>query len=309
MKLYTLVLVVLFSTFSFAQNISGKAYYESKTTVDMDNFGGREMSEQMKKMIAERMKSMLEKTYILTFNKNESIYKEEEKLESGPGGGFGMMMNSFSAGAQYKNLEKNQILEEREFFGKQFLINDTISNLEWQVTDEKKMIGNYLAVKATAIKKIDSADMAFARPRRGREDRKKDDAEKAKEEKIEVGDEGGGNTNETANGEEKKEEDPMNNFEIPEEIEVTAWFTPQIPVSNGPGEYAGLPGLILEMNMYRTTILCSKIVLSTKAGEKIEAPDKGDEVTREEYNKIVKEKMEEMRENFRGRGRGGRRGF
>ena len=28
-----------------------------------------------------------------------------------------------------------------------------------------------------------------------------------------------------------------------------------------------------------------------------------------EYNKIVKEKMEEMRENFRGRGRGGRRGF
>ena len=74
MKLYTLVLVVLFSTFSFAQNISGKAYYESKTTVDMDNFGGREMSEQMKKMIAERMKSMLEKTYILTFNKNESHF-------------------------------------------------------------------------------------------------------------------------------------------------------------------------------------------------------------------------------------------
>ena len=53
----------------------------------------------------------------------DTYYKEEEKLEAGAGGGrgFGMMMNSFSAGKQYKNIETNQILEEREFFGKQFL--------------------------------------------------------------------------------------------------------------------------------------------------------------------------------------------
>ena len=57
-----------------AQSISGKATYESKTTVDMDGFGGREMTDDMKKMIMERMKSMLEKTYILTFNKNESLF-------------------------------------------------------------------------------------------------------------------------------------------------------------------------------------------------------------------------------------------
>ncbi len=114
---------------------------------------------------------------------------------------------------------------------------------------------------------------------------------------------------EVTTDEKKDDDDPMNDIEVPKEVEVTAWFTPQIPVSNGPGEYAGLPGLILEMNMHRTTILCSKIVLSTKAGETIEAPEKGDEVTREQYNKIVKEKMEEMRENFRGSGgRGGRRG-
>ena len=311
MKLYSFLAALLFTFGAMAQDISGKAYYESKTTVDMENFGGREMSEQMKKMIAERMKSMLEKTYILTFNKNESIYKEEEKLEAGAGGGFGMMMNSFSAGAQYKNLENNQILEEREFFGKQFLINDTITNLEWTVTDEKKMIGNYLAVKATAIKKIDENDYSMARPRRRDRDKKKDEekseeTEKVTEEDSEEGDEA------ASEDEEEKSDDPMDNIEIPKEIEVTAWFTPQIPVSNGPGEYAGLPGLILELNVYRTTILCSKIVLSTKAGDAIEAPEKGEEVTREEYNKIIKEKMDEMRENFRGGGGrrgGGRRGF
>ena len=36
--------------------------------------------ESRKKMIAERMKGMFEKTYILTFNNSESIYKEEEKF-------------------------------------------------------------------------------------------------------------------------------------------------------------------------------------------------------------------------------------
>tara|TARA_R100000935_G_scaffold38680_1_gene59994 strand:+ start:103391 stop:104329 length:939 start_codon:yes stop_codon:yes gene_type:complete len=307
MRILSFLAVVLISATSFAQDISGKAYYESKTTVDMGDFGGREMSEQMKKTIMDRMKSMLEKTYILTFNKNESNYAEEEKLETGAGGGFGMMMNSFSAGAQYKNLEKNQILEEREFFGKQFLINDTITNLEWTITDEKKMIGNYVAVKATAIKKIDENDFSMARRRNRDDDKKKDDTKK---DKAGDADEMKENADEAKADEKKEEDDPMNDIEVPEEVEVTAWFTPQIPVSNGPGEYAGLPGLILEMNMHRTTILCSKIVLSTKAGDKIEAPNKGEEVSRAAYNKIVKEKMDEMRENFRGRGGrgGGRRG-
>lgn len=98
----------------------------------------------------------------------------------------------------------------------------------------------------------------------------------------------------------------MDRIEIPEEIEVTAWFTPQIPVSNGPGEYAGLPGLILELNVYRTTLLCSKIVMNPKEAEKIEPPKRGTKVSREEYIQIVKEKTRELQENFRNSG--GRRG-
>ena len=119
---YTLIFLLFFSFSINAQNISGQAYYESKTTVDLDAFGGnREMTEEMKKMIAERMKSMLEKTYILTFNKDESIYKEQEKLDATPmNPGFKMMMSSYTPGAQYKNLKTGQIVEENEFFGKQF---------------------------------------------------------------------------------------------------------------------------------------------------------------------------------------------
>jgi len=294
MKLLSFLAIILISFTGFSQNISGVAYYESKTTVDMDNFGNREMSEDMKRQIAERMKNYLEKTFILTFNGNESIYKEEEKLETGGGrGGFAMMMGSFSAGKQYKNLKNNQILEEREFFGKEFLINDTLTNLDWQITKESKQIGQYLAIKATAVKPIDENDFSMARRRNRDRNRDNTNEEEIEGEKV-------------ADTTKTEPADPFDEIEIPKTIEVTAWFTPQIPVGNGPGEYAGLPGLILELNAHRTTLLCSKIILNPNEADKIVAPTKGKEVTREEYNKIVKEKMDEMRENFRGRGgRGG----
>lgn len=287
-------ILLLFALFIFgmtnAQNIKGKAFYESKTTVDMENFGGREMSEDMKKQILERMKNYLEKTFVLTFNGKESIYREEEKLEAGTGNqGFGMMMSSFSAGDQYKNLETGQFLEEREFFGKQFLINDSIQDFQWEIGKESKQIGQYLAIKATAVKKVDPNDFSMMRRRSDR-----DRADEDKKEGIKKTDT-------------TRSDDPFDEIEIPKEVIVTAWFTPQIPVQNGPGEYAGLPGLILELNVDRTTLLCSKIVLNTKESDAIAPPDKGTELTREAYNKIVKEKTEEMRENFRGSG-GGRRG-
>ncbi|WP_271392492.1 GLPGLI family protein [Aequorivita sinensis] len=287
---YILIFLLLFSVSLNAQNISGQAFYESKTTVDLDEMGAgrREMTEEMKKMVSQMMKSALEKTYILTFTKDESIYKEEEKLDATPiNPGFRMMMNSFTPGSQYKNLKTGQIVEENEFFGKQFLVTDSIRNLDWQMSKESKQIGEYIVFKATAMKKVNPNDFSMARPRRNREGQNKKENTEVKSDSTEV-------------------QDPMDLIEIPEEIEVTAWFTPQIPVSNGPGEYAGLPGLILELNVYRTTLLCSKIVMNPKSAEKIEPPTKGKKVSREEYTKIVKEKTDELRDNFRNSG--GRRG-
>lgn len=280
-----LLLLALSMTCAATAQLSGTAYYQSKTTVDMNNFGRSGMSEDQKRMIADRMKPYLEKTYILDFKDHESIYREEEKLElEGSGRGFAMMVGSFPPGDQYKNSKTNQVLEEREFFGKMFLVNDTLTNLDWTVTKESKMIGQYLVIKAEANMELDENDLQFLRRRRPL----------PKEEP----------TDSIA-----KQEDPMDSMEVPKQILVTAWFSPQIPVGSGPGAYAGLPGLILELNTGRTTVLCSKLVLNPEKAIVIEAPDKGQEVSREEYNKIVKEKTEEMRENFRGRGGrpGGRR--
>jgi GLPGLI family protein len=56
----------------------------------------------------------------------------------------------------------------------------------------------------------------------------------------------------------------MDNLEMPKDVTITAWYTPEIPVNQGPENYWGLPGLILEINDSKTVILCSKIVLNQR---------------------------------------------
>ncbi len=86
---------------------------------------------------------------------------------------------------------------------------------------------------------------------------------------------------------------------------VEAWFTPQIPVSAGPEQYGGLPGLILVLseNDGRRTFVATEVSLDGLGEDTIEAPTEGRRVTQEEFDRIVAEKMEEM-----GGERGGRRG-
>ena len=101
----------------------------------------------------------------------------------------------------------------------------------------------------------------------------------------------------------KKEKEEIE--EKQEMVEVVAWYSPMIPVSQGPTEYWGLPGLILELSAGNTTMLCSKIVMNPEEKIEIKRPTKGEVVTKKEYNEIITGKMQEMRDN-RGRGSGGR---
>ena len=55
-------------------------------------------------------------------------------------------------------------------------------------------------------------------------------------------------------------------------------------------------------------MLCTEIVINPEEAVEIKKPSKGEEVSRDEYNKIIKKKSEEMRERFRNR-RGRGRGF
>ena len=292
-KVILLLFTLLFATNIKAQDFQGQAYYFSKTTMDMSRWDrGGKMSEAQKKQMEARMKPWLEKTYILTFNKEESIFKEDEKLEGGPGGRAPSMWgSSFSAGLQYKNIKEKIFLQDQEFFGKQFLITEQMTPYAWKMGSETKKIGQYVCYKATTTRP--SSELNFTST--NRRDREKKKEEKKKDSTSVVSDVN------VAVAVVKKEEVE----EKEEMVEVVAWYSPMIPVSQGPTEYWGLPGLILELSAGNTTMLCSKIVMNPEEKIEIKRPTKGDVVTKKEYNEIITGKMQEMRDN-RGRGSGGR---
>lgn len=273
-----LVLLLLSSTV-MAQDFQGRAYYFSKTSPDTSSWGNGEMTSTQKKQITDRMRWMFEKAYILTFDRQASIFKEEVVLEAPGQKSFGGWWGSFSAGPQYKNIKTQQFVQDQEFFGRQFLISDSLQKIEWKIGTETKKIGQYLCIKATATKKVDEFDWRSMRYK----NRQKKSPNKTSE----------------VSG---KRKSVTEDIEVPKTIDVIAWYTPQIPINQGPGEFWGLPGLILEVNADQTSILCSKIVMNPEQKNTIEAPQKGRVISRADYNETVKQKMKEMREMYRGRG-------
>lgn len=293
MKKLLLSAFILLGSFVNAQDFQGMAIYESKTsTADFMKgmSGNRDITPEMQKNIQERMKKMFEKTFVLNFDRAASIYKEEEKLDmAGQGGGRMMMSMMGGGGTHYKNVKDKQVIIDKEFFGKEFLIKDSLPKLDWKLESESKQIGQYTCFKATAVRPVSDSDFRNFRFRGNKDKDEKEAAEKSKD---------------TANS---SKTNLMDQWEMPKEITITAWYAPEIPVNQGPENYWGLPGLILEVSDGKTTILCSKIVLNSKEKVEIKPATKGKEVTQKEYDEIVKNKMEEMREMY-GNQRGGRGG-
>ncbi|MBR9845413.1 MAG: GLPGLI family protein [Algicola sp.] len=271
-KLTGFILVVLLSFNLNAQEFQGQATYISKSTLDLGNWGKR-LSEAQKKQVMANLKNRLEKTYILNFNKEESFFKEGDKLDAMSGATDSWGKN-FAAGDQYKNVKTNTQIQDQEFYGKRFLVKDKLQPIQWVMGTETKQIGSYTCFKATASIPTDELTWySFSWDKLRRE-----------------------NTTETTVGEETTKPDIQM-------TEVEAWYTPQIPVAHGPSEFWGLPGLILEVSAGDTTMLCSKLVLNPEEELEIEAPDKGKETTKKEYQATLITKMTEFRNNRMGRRR------
>lgn len=78
---------------------------------------------------------------------------------------------------------------------------------------------------------------------------------------------------------------------------VVAWYCPQLPYSFGPSGYGGLPGLILELQVWNNVFGVEKIVLDHKLEEPIELPSKGEIITDDNYNKKIAESFEDFLED------------
>ena len=78
---------------------------------------------------------------------------------------------------------------------------------------------------------------------------------------------------------------------------ITAWFTPQIPLPFGPLGYDGLPGLILELEVYKKIYYAKKITLNPKKEIEIKELIKGVKVSEKEFQSIGRETTQKVKKN------------
>ena len=262
-KLVLGLLIVLTSlnTSATAQMKEGKISYERKI-----NMHRNLPDPQMKSMVPEFRTDKFE----LIFNESVSLFRSvvddeapDPFANAGGGGGGGMRMNFRMPTANtYTDMAKQMQYEERAFFEKEFLIIDSLKQYKWKLSEETKTIAKQLCKKATTM--ITAPQMMRMRVSMGR---------------------GGENNTDTT----------ANTPRAPKETELVVWYAENIPVSFGPDNYSGLPGVIMEIDQDNGATVTTAVEVSAKYPKKeLVAPTKGDKMNRVQFQENMQKLMQEM---------------
>jgi len=148
-KILTLA-VLLISASIFAQNQTGRITYffnrDAKIKI------GNDMPTEQQKALTEMLKKQFQKTFVLEFSGNKSIYSQKQELQENTSNGISIVILDGSAGELYKSTSEKIYLKSDESMGKRFLISDKLEKPNWQLIDSTKQILNYLCYKAKYIK-------------------------------------------------------------------------------------------------------------------------------------------------------------
>ena len=152
-KIFMLTLFVSGSI--LAQNFSGRATYKThrkSPSMQLDSIsmpGDAAMQEKLQAQFEAQMRKMFQKTFILDFTREESMYKEEQVLDAPKvpqQNGLMVIIEGGSGGSEefYKNLNEQRITNKKELMGKVFLIKDNFIEYDWEFTGNKKYRNLYL---------------------------------------------------------------------------------------------------------------------------------------------------------------------
>ena len=258
-RLITILLFFLISSLH-AQNFQGKAIYKTHRNPDLKISTGKNApNADLQKKLHEQMKKMFQKTYTLNFTKTNSTYTQNKELEPEVKSG-GVRVMVFGNGGGNDILYKNT--------GEKRYVNKTeISGKQFLIKDTLK---EYEWEMSSETKKI--GKYTCYKATRTREEERTSyimvdgENEESKEKVI---------------------------------VKTTVWYTPQIPINNGPDMYWGLPGLILEAHEGEQTIVCVELILNSSKKIEIKEPKKGKKVTQQKFEEVMKEKTKEMMERFK----------
>ena len=264
MRIRVFILLILITELIFAQDFSGKATYRThrKSSFKLDSTT-MATNPGIQEQLEAQMRKIFQKTFTLDFTKSESMYKEVQELDAPkvPSSNGVMVMISGSNGST-DVLYKN--LSEKRVANKKELMGKVFLIKDNLVNYNWKLTGETKNIGNYTCYKAEF---------------------EIEEEDIQI---------DMNNGEVKEKK-------VTKKRILVAWYSPDVPISNGPGKYGGLPGLILEVNDGNETIVCSELVLNPKEAKEIKEPTKGKIVTRERFSEISLEKTKEMMDRYRSR--------
>ena len=265
LMLKTFMLSCLISGSMFAQDFSGRATYKThkKSSFKLDSTTIAANPGIQEQMEAQ-MRKMFQKTFTLDFTKSESMYKEEQELDApkGPSANGGVMVMVMGGDGSSDILYKN--ISQNRMAHKTELMGKVFLIKDNLVAYDWELTGETKNIGIyTCYKAVYERE----------------------EESIEIN---------MIDGEVKEEK-------VTKKTTLVAWYTTDVPVSNGPNNYGGLPGLILEVNDGDLTIVCSELVLNPKEVKEIKEPVKGKIVARKKFEDIAKEKTKEMMDRYKTR--------
>ncbi|WP_397445299.1 GLPGLI family protein [Polaribacter sp. R77954] len=265
MKTTTTILALLLATVINAQNFTGKATYKTSRKSNVKYGENQEgITDKMQEELQKRLQKMNQKTFILEFDKTSSVYKEEEKLKTPnpKANRTGVVVMNLGGSGKGSTYYKN--LKEKRF------ANQTeIMGKVFLVKDALPVYDWKMTTETKNIGQYTCYKATYT--------------EEVENKKISF-----------INGETKETVTKATKV-------TTAWYTLQVPISNGPKNYQGLPGLILEINDGKNLIVCTEIVLNPTEIIKIQEPEKGKVVTQKKFDEIQKQKTKEMMEKFKSR--------
>ena len=220
------------------------------------------MAPEQMAQIQASLKKQMEQNYVLSFNQTESTWKKEESLGGGPA-------TASSGGAVFMVASSGEG-----------------STLYKNIADQTYLEDHEMMEKAYLVK-----------------DNLTPEEWELSGETKKVGNYTAQKASFTKIVDSKRFSTGMTEMEnVKDTLQITVWFTPEIPVSHGPENYFGLPGLILEVQNLGRTLICEKIELNPSADPVvIERPSKGKEITLAEFKKIQEEGMKQMMNRYQGK--------
>ena len=255
-----IAIITLFLSISiYAQNFQGKATYKTHRKVDFKMKEKKGGNSDLQKQLQAQLMKQFQKTYTLNFSKSESTYKQNEELST-PQAQNGVSIKIMGNGEGTDVLYKNVA-------DKRFVNKTEISGKRFLIKDKLSELDWEMTSETKNI-----GNYTCYKATRKREETRTSFS--------------------MTDGEKEKNEEKVT-------IETVAWYTPQVPVSNGPGDFWGLPGLILEIQDGKQTIVCTEIVMNPSDKVQIKEPSKGKKVTQKKFDKIMDKHTIEMMERFK----------